>query len=183
MAENAVTRWFGPQFGRLHPLLQALHRRGGTLRGIVDIQLGRGLAGRIGRRIARRLGVPVHAPQLGLAVDIRHYDAALHWARRFGNGETMLSVFRPVGTWPHGHWTERTGMLDLKLTVDVIEGGWYWRPLGMRAGGLPLPLWLFPRSRAYKRIEDGKYLFCVQFAVPLLGNVLRYGGSLDAELA
>jgi hypothetical protein len=183
MAENAVTRWFGLEFGRLHPLLQALHRRGGKLRGTIDVEVGRGLAGGVGRRLARRLGVPTHEPRVALEVDIRHQDGALYWGRRFGNGADMVSVFRPVGIWPHGYWTERTGFLDLRLTVDVVRGGWYWRPLSAKAAGVPLPLALFPRSQAYKRIEDGKYFFCVQFTMPLIGDVLRYGGTLDAELA
>jgi len=179
--ENAVTRWFGPQFGRLHPLLQQLHRHGGTLRGTADIELGRGLAGWIGRRLARRLGIPVDRPQVALQVDIRHHDGGLHWGRRFGDRHEMLSVFTPVGVWPDGYWIERTGFLDLRLTIDVIDGGWYWRPLSARAGLFTVPLWLTPGSRAYKRIESGRYVFHVGLALPLLGTALSYGGALEAE--
>jgi hypothetical protein len=38
--ENAVTRWFADAFVHLHPLLQDLHRRRGTLRGISPAQSG-----------------------------------------------------------------------------------------------------------------------------------------------
>jgi hypothetical protein len=180
--ENAVTRWFGPQFGRLHPLLQELHRRGGTLHGTVEVDFGRGVAGWVGRRLARRLGIPAQAGQVALQVDIRHENGELYWRRRFGAGGEMLSIFRPVGAWPEGYWIERTGFLELKLTVDVIEGGWYWRALGVRAGGLPVALWLVPGSRAFKRIENGKYFFGVRLVLPLLGDVLRYGGALEARV-
>jgi hypothetical protein len=95
----------------------------------------------------------------------------------------VLSVFHPVGSWPHGYWIERIGFLQFRLTVDIIEGGWHWRALRVSASGVRLPLALFARSQAYKRIEDGRYFFCVRFAVPLLGEVLRYSGRLEAALA
>lgn len=49
--ENAVTRWFGEDFGRLHPLLQTLHRHDGTLRGPVILWFAHGRAGAMGRRL------------------------------------------------------------------------------------------------------------------------------------
>ena len=176
---NAVTRWFGPRFLELHPLLQALHRTGGTLKGRVDITLGRGLAGWFGRRLAGALGVPIDAPTRELEVVIAHDGNALTWTRRFDETLVMTSVFRPVGTWPDGYWIEQTRRVGVRLTVDVIDGGWYWRGIGIRFGWLPLPTWLFPRSRAFKRIEGGRYFFCVEFALPLLGTALRYSGTLD----
>jgi hypothetical protein len=179
--DNAVTVWFGAHFVELHPLLQALHRNGGTLKGVVDIELGYGIAGWVGRRLARTLGMPTDAPRRGFEVDIRHDATCFTWSRRFDNGALMSTVFEPVGTWPNGYWVERTGTARVKLTVDVIDGGWYWRALGITAGGLSLPLWLFPRSSAYKRIDDGKYVFGVEFALPLLGMALRYRGALDAQ--
>jgi len=183
MQETAVTRWFGPHFDSLHPLLQALHRSGGSLTGTIIIEPGRGLAGWVGRRLAGRLGMPVDRRERGFTVEIRHDDGVLHWNRHFDDGSRMVSLFRPVGTWPEGYWIETTGKLRLTLTVDVIEGGWYWRPLHIALGRLRLPLALFPRAAAYKRIEAGRYRFCVAFTVPILGMVLHYGGLLEAEAA
>jgi Domain of unknown function (DUF4166) len=178
---TAVTAWFGPRFPALHPLLQALHRRGGRLSGTIGIECGRGLAGWVGRRLARRLGIPTDRTERGFAVEIRHGDGVLEWHRQFDDGSRVTSLFRPIGTWPEGCWSETTGPLRLTLTVDVIEGGWHWRPLSATLGRLPLPIALFPRAEAYKRIEAGRYRFVVAFTVPGLGMVLRYGGLLDAE--
>ena len=147
---SPVERWFGPRFAQLHPSLQALHRRGGTLSGIVRIAVGKGPAGWFGRRLARSLGLPIDRTERG-------------------------------GVWPDGYWRERTGPLELHLTVDVVDGGWQWRALRARFHGLRLPLWLLPSSRAGKRIEDGKYVFHVEFGLPLLGRILSYGGKLDAS--
>jgi hypothetical protein len=180
--ETAVTRWFGPQFDQLHPLLQGLHRHGGRMRGLITIESGRGLARWIGRRLAHRLGIPADVAQRGFEVDIRHTGDALYWNRRFDNGDQMCSVFHPVSTWPGGYWIERTGKLHMKLTVDVIDGGWHWRALGFELGGLRFPVWLFPRSHAYKKIKDGKYFFSVAFIMPVLGTVLRYEGLLEPEI-
>ncbi len=176
--ETATARWLGVRFAALHPLLQALHSNGGVLSGKIQIEFGGGLAGWLGRRLARRLGIPIDQSECDFAGEIRHEDDGLHWCRRFKNGGTMASLFCPIGTWPDGFWLESTGPLNLKLTVDVVDGGWYWRPLRLAFGGLDLPIFLFPRMEAYKRIEDGHYRFCVSFTLPIAGTLLRYSGLL-----
>jgi hypothetical protein len=178
--ENAVTRWFGAHFDALHPLLQDLHRRGGTLRGSVDIRFGPGLAGWLGRRLAHNLGIPSRSAHVPFEVRITHTRDTLQWDRRFGADHWMPSTFIPIGVWPSGYWIERTGRIALRLTVDVIDGGWHWRCLGARFGRVPIPLWLLPRTRAHKCVRDGKYVFHVGLALPLFGNVLSYEGTLEA---
>ena len=86
----------------------------------------------------------------------------------------------PHGRWPDGYWTETTGPFALRLAVDVIDGGWHWRCIGARFRGIAVPLWLIPRTRAFKRIEDGRYRFEVAVSLPLVGDLVRYGGLLDA---
>lgn len=176
MNETSVTRWFGPAFDRLHPLLQRLHREGGQLRGDVDVRV----SGAIGRRLAARLGVPVESGRCAFEVSIGHAGDTLQWNRRFGERHVMHSLFVPEGHWPDGCWIETTGPVHLRLAVDVVDGGWQWRCIGVRVHGVPLPLALFPRTRAGKRIEDGRYRFEVSVALPFVGEVLRYGGLLDA---
>jgi hypothetical protein len=180
--ENAATRWFGQNFVQLHPLLQALHHDGGRLRGSVQISTGRGVAGLIGRRLAHRLGIPLDRMQRGFEVQIRHNDDAMTWERRFDNGRVLTSTFRPVGQYPDGYWLEDTGAVQLKLTVDIVDGGWRWRLLGASLHGFMLPLFLFPRTDAFKRIDgDGHYRFGVAFALFPFGTLLRYEGVLRAE--
>ena len=93
----------------------------------------------------------------------------------------MRSIFQPVGTRIDGHWLEETGALEMRLTVDIKDGGWYWRCLSMRVHGFPLPLWLFPNSQAFKTIEDGRYKFYVGFSLPFMGTFLAYSGSLSTD--
>lgn len=175
---NAVTTWFGDDFTRLHPLLQALHQRGGKLSGAILIRFGSGVAGVIGRRLARKLGVPTTAGGHHLDVEIAHDASELYWNRCFDGLQQMRSVFRPTGHWPQGHWLEQTGALELKLKVEVVDGGWHWRVIGVRVQSLPIPLALMPRMAAYKRIEDGHYRFHVGCVLPIFGEVFSYGGLL-----
>lgn len=165
----------------MHPLLQDLHRAGGLLRGCVAIDCGRGVAGWIGRRLARRLGIPADRSDCGLLVRIAHAENALLWCRRFETGSEMVSAFVPYGHFPDGGWLEHTGPLTLDLGVDTTDGGWRWRLRRARWHGLPVPLALLPHSQAGKQVIDGRYAFAVEFRLPLLGRVLHYAGTLDAE--
>jgi hypothetical protein len=73
-----VEQWFGPGFSHLHPLLQQLHRQGGSLSGPVAIHFGRHLSGWLGRRIARRMGIPSSGSNHTLEVRIHSADDGLH---------------------------------------------------------------------------------------------------------
>jgi Domain of unknown function (DUF4166) len=147
----------------------------------VDIHIPNGLAGILGRRFAKKLGIPVAGIQHHLQVEISHHTDGLHWDRCFDDAIYVRSIFRPVGAWPHGYWIEDTGPLQLQLTVDVREGGWHWRCIQLRAFGWRFPLWLFPHSHAFKTIEAGRYKFFVGFSLPWLGTILSYSGLLVAK--
>ena len=182
-ASTLVSDWFAAEFDKLHPMLQALHRHGGKLYGDVHIEIPKGIGGVLGRRLARKMGVPITGGAHSLAVAIFHADGRLHWYRCFDGTQHMRSIFTPVGTKDAGYWLENTGPIELVLTVDVLADGWHWRCLSMRLWRIPLPLWLFPKSRAYKKIEGDKYRFYVGFALTGFGTILSYSGLLEATLA
>lgn len=178
---NAVTTWFGEMFSDLHPGLQSLHRYGGILKGNIDLHFGEGIAGVFGRRIARKLGVPIKPGKHELQVEIRHEDGKLYWSRCFDGQHIVPSIFTPLGNYQDGYWLEKTGPIVLKLAVDVIHGAWHWRVIAASFFGLPLPLFLFPDSVAYKKVIEGRYHFHVGFSMPWIGNLFSYEGSLDFE--
>jgi len=181
MKNNAVTKWFGPEFNNLHPLLQYLHQNGGALKGSVFIGFGKGLAGFIGKRIAKKLGVPTTIERSPFTVNISHRNNKLYWARRFNNDHEMLSIFEPVDHWPDGYWIEKTGKLKLFLGVEVKDGGWYWKGRKTKFGWLTIPKWLMPRSNAWKCIEGDSYKFHVEFIMPIIGRLFCYKGLLTME--
>lgn len=110
--ETATSAWFGTNFARLHPRLQALHGEGGVVRGAVMMSFGRSLAGLIGRRMARKLGTSSSGADHPLkAAD--HHDGAARRDRRFDDGPRFSATFQPVGHWPAGHWIEDTSAISL----------------------------------------------------------------------
>ena len=177
VAEN----WFGDKFKNLDPILQDLHRKGGVLSGLVDIQYGRGIARIIGKKLAPNLGLPLKEGKHVLKVTISHTSDSLVWSRMFGDNHEMVSVFSPQGKYPKGSWSEKTGKLSLELGVDIYKGGWYWVQRKIHLFGVPLPLFLFPNSKAYKRIEDGEYMFSVVFSLPIIGKLVSYSGILNSQ--
>ena len=175
---TATSDWFGNEFEKLHPKIQEIHLKGGMLSGDVDIYYGKGLAAIIGKRLGRKLGIPI-ATQSHLDVTIEHMGGELHWSRSFNDNKVFKSVFIPIGQKEAaGYWVEKTGSLQLYLTVDIQNKGWYWRPLKMVFKGITLPLFLLPKMTAYKRVESGKYKFHVNFSLMFVGTVLAYEGLL-----
>ncbi len=183
MHSKLVSDWFGADFVKLHPLLQQLHKQGGQLAGKVEIARPAGLAGALGKALAGKLGIPTQTGEHDLLVTISHQPDGLCWDRCFNHQSTMHSTFVPTGQLPDGYWLESSGPVQLYLTVDTDQGGWHWRCLKMKVHGLRLPLWLMPKTTAYKTIEGDKYRFYVGFSLPLLGTLLSYSGLLTARIA
>lgn len=180
ISNTSVKNWFGSEFNELHPLLQSLHLQGGTLKGDVNIQYGKGIAGLIGKRLAKKMNLPL-AGNHQLSVFISHQNDGLHWDRIFNQGSVVKSLFKPVGNKQQGYWVETTGPLTMKLTVDIKQGGWHWRCLNMSVFGILLPMWLVPKTTAKKVIEDNQYRFHVEFSLPVLGSLVCYSGLLKLE--
>jgi len=153
--------------------------KGGQLTGRVSIKIPVGIAGLIGQRVAKKLGIPVNRGDHLLNVEITPCEDGLHWDRCFDGNSKVKSVFKPVGTKSDGYWVESTGAIQLYLTVDIKEGGWYWRCLQARINSIKVPLWLLPRTTAYKVIENESYRFYVGFSLPLFGHIFSYSGLLN----
>jgi len=180
LQHEIVSSWFEDDFSDLDPLLQRLHLFGGELSGNIDISYGNGIAGLIGKRLAKKMKLP-NQGRHKLLVSISHSSKGLHWNRVFNDQEVVESLFAPFGNNKNGYWIETTGPVKMKLTVDIIDGGWFWRCLNLSLFGLPIPLFLVPKSQAYKIIENGQYIFNVSFTYPLLGSLVSYQGRLDAK--
>lgn len=180
MSNILVKNWFADKFVNLHPLLQKLHTDGGRLTGEVEIFYGKGLAGIIGGRLAQKMNLPNEGTHQ-LVVSISHDNDGLHWWRCFDDDVLVKSLFKPVGNIEQGYWIETTGPLSMKLTVDINNGGWFWRCLSINFLGVPIPRWLVPKTNAYKIIENGQYRFHVEFSLPIIGSLVSYQGLLRAE--
>ncbi len=178
LTNSIVQHWFDNQFNKLDPLLQQLHRQGGQLAGDIELSYGSGIAGVVGRRLAKKMGLP-SAGQHQLKVTITHQHDCMLWQRCFNSGQILTSKFFPIGDIQTGYWIEKTGAITLKLTVDIINGGWHWRCLGVELFGLPIPRLFVPKTTAFKIVEGGHYHFHVGLALPLFGELVRYSGKLN----
>jgi hypothetical protein len=49
------------------------------------------------------------------------------------------------------------------------------------AFGIPLPMWLCPRSNAYEVSEAGRFGFHVEIGHPITGPIVRYKGWLEPD--
>lgn len=177
LTTEIVKDWFGEVFSNLAPELQELHLRGGVLQGNVEVELGDGIAGLVGKKMSKKFNIP--GPGINhMRVIISHDNHFLYWDRQFNQTAVMKSKFKPVKTIVDGYWLENTGSLEMMLTVDVKDNGWYWRSLGYKYRRVPIPRWLFPNMKAYKRIEAGGYKFYVGFSLPFLGHLFSYSGIL-----
>jgi len=178
--KSVTEKWFGDSFAQLHPQLQRLHAAGGTLSGDVLVEYGHGIAGLIGKRLGRKLGLPTNAGRTDFEVEISHTETSMIWSRRFASAEqSMTSVFTPYGTYPNGYWTETTGALELKLAAHVQEGGWHWIQRETSFRGRSLPAVVLPALAAHKTVCDGLYRFEVGLSGYGLGLLLGYKGELS----
>jgi len=179
---DIVKKWFGEGFKNLDPLIQQLHLSNrGVLHGQVILEYGSGLSGVIGKRLGGKLGLPVSEGTKNLKVEIESKNGLLVWSRLFDSQYKMVSKFKPLGTYPDGHWQEQTGVVRLDLGVEISNGGWYWVQKNVWYKSRRLPVWLFPSSQAYKRIVDGKYEFSVSISLPLFGKIIQYDGLLELQ--
>jgi hypothetical protein len=95
-SSSLVSHWLKDGFSLLHPQLQHLHQQGGQLDGAVEVQFGQGLAGFIGKQLAKKLGIPTTDTPHHLTVDISHSHQALHWHRCFDNSISIFLSYRPL---------------------------------------------------------------------------------------
>jgi len=180
---NLVETWFGESFKQLDPLIQQLHlSQHSVLKGEIVLEYGAGLAGLIGKRLGFKLGLPPGAGVKDFQVEIQSANGLLIWSRVFDSQYKMVSVFKPVGTYPNGHWQEITGVMKMDLGVQIKEGGWHWVQKRVWYKSIPLPLWMFPASIAYKKIVEEEYEFKVSITLPLIGQLLSYSGRLRLKI-
>ena len=179
--KNIVSNWFGDSYKELHPLIQKLHNSNSNLTGKVQLDYGKGIAKLIGERLGRKLGLPDEAGIHDLNVIIKQKDNQLVWTRIFNQKNIMTSRFIAIGNYPNGYWIEKTGKIIINLNVQINDGGWYWQPKSYQFYKILLPKWLFPATKAYKKITNDQYEFVVSFNAPIIGKLLSYQGILNIK--
>jgi hypothetical protein len=160
-------------FAKLPDLVQRAHRGTIRLSGTARVERGRGLGG----LIALLMRLPKSNPSAELVVVAWHFPDQIVWSRSF-DGRVFESTFRR----DEDFLVEQMGPLSLYLQPMCEGGRLVYRLIGTQIGPIALPRFFAPSMIAWESEKDGKYAFEVSVGLPVLGQVIRYSGSLDLEV-
>ncbi len=173
MTTPLFERVLGPAFGRLPPLLRALHSvpRRQAWRGQGSVRRGRHWLVAPCAWLAR---LPPSADAVPVTVEFVVDAAGERWNRRFGDARMDSRLWQR-----DGRLLERLGAVRFRFALDVVDGEIHWRAEQVWALGIvPLPAAWFARVRCREREHAGRYEFLVDVALPLVGPLIRYEGWL-----
>lgn len=174
-------RILGPAFDRLPAMLQSLHGSVAARRwqGHAEVRRGTGWLARLAAAI---IGFPKAAARVPVTVTFTperdgEQDGE-RWTRDFG-GRRFASHQSP-GTGRNDRLlVERFGPLAFAMAL-VIEGDrLHLVPRRWSAFGIPMPRSLMPHGPSFESEAGGKFRFDVEIAVPLVGMIVAYRGSLE----
>jgi hypothetical protein len=126
------------------------------------------------------MGMPAAGETVELTLKVTKQDSAELWERSFA-GRPMVSR-QSAGA--DGLLIERVGMTEVYFRVTVADGGLHLQSIAAAAclGRLriPLPGFLAPRISARESVheETGEIEVFVEVRLPILGQLITYGGSL-----
>jgi hypothetical protein len=156
--------------------VQALHdsTQTRTWAGQAEVRRGRGI---FARGVAWIIGFPEASAGVPVRVVLSPEGAGERWVRDFGGARFSSSQHCGTGR-NDGLLVERFGIIRVALAL-VVEGDRLCLvPRRWSCLGLPLPRILLPQGRSFETERDGKFRFDVQIAVPLIGLIVAYRGSL-----
>ena len=145
------------------------------------IALGRAVVERganpISRWVAALIGFPEPTNDTTLAVRFDVSPCAETWTRTFGT-KSFSSRQVPGRGRSEGLLCESFGPLTFAMALVHRDGRLMLVLRRWSAFGIPLPMWLCPRSNSCEFVEDGRFRFHVEISHPLVGLIVRYRGWL-----
>lgn len=131
----------------------------------------------LARLAAAFIGFPRTASDTSVRVEFTASQGEEFWFRRFGAGCFGSHQFAGRGT-SDGLLCERFGPFTFAMAL-VPDGERLLLVLRRwSVFGIPLPMWLCPRSVSYESVEDGRFNFHVKISHPLTGLIVSYDGWL-----
>ena len=131
----------------------------------------------LGRLVAALMGFPATNPDIAVRVQFDASDGVEIWTRKFGDDRFASRQFAGRGQSEH-LLCERFGPLTFAMALVVAGERLSLVLRRWSAFGLPLPMWLCPRSDSYESTEQGRFNFHVRISHPLTGLIIRYDGWL-----
>lgn len=154
--------------------IRAMHEGAAMADGRASVERGSGILSRLAARVA---GFPPGAADVPVKVRFVTDGQGETWIREFGAHSFSSRQFAGRGR-SERLLAERFGPLTFAMALVAEENR---LSLVLRRWsflGLPLPMWLCPRSTSYETVEDGRFRFHVDISHPLAGLIVRYRGWL-----
>jgi hypothetical protein len=170
---------FRRAMGRLFHLLPEPVKR---QHGVLDIQfssgrcdIDRGTAWNA-RLIAWLFGFPPGGRDLPTTVTVISEGRREIWHRDFA-GRGIFTVLEPAARRGSPVIVERFAWgVTFDLAIREVEDGLSMSVIGMRAWGMPLPRWLWPRLNATERAERQRFLFDIDIRLGWGDALIHYRG-------
>jgi saccharopine dehydrogenase-like NADP-dependent oxidoreductase len=170
-------RLLGNAYDALPPVIRQAHQVHGVLvlEGKADAASPDNILGAL---IARLFRLPRSGSNLPVRVEMRSEDDGSETWTRIYPGVTMRSNLRNPDSATH-QVTEVLGPLSIRLQWKASARDLQLRTISAHLFGCPLPDFLRPRSHASESVDaDGQFHFDVPIALPLIGTIVHYKGSL-----
>jgi saccharopine dehydrogenase-like NADP-dependent oxidoreductase len=170
-------RLLGSDLDALPPVIRQAHQVHGVLvlEGKADAASPDNV---LGAWIAWLFRLPRSGSDMPVRVEMRSEDDGSETWTRIYPGVTMRSNLRNPDSATH-QVDEILGPLTIRLQWKPSERGLELETLSARLFRCPLPGFLRPRSHASETVgADGQFHFDVPIALPLIGTIVHYKGSL-----
>ncbi|MEI9405244.1 DUF4166 domain-containing protein [Mesorhizobium argentiipisi] len=155
--------------------IRAMHEGTAIAEGRASVERGGGVLSRLAARMA---DFPPGAADVPVKVRFVTDGQRETWIRKFGAHRFSSRQFAGRRR-SERLLCERFGPLAFAMALVASENR---LSLVLRRWsflGLPLPMWLCPRSKAYETVEDGRFRFHVEISHPAAGLIVRYRGWLE----
>ena len=148
-----------------------------SAQGRACVERGRGALARLAAFI---MGFPKAAADTPVRVRFQASGDMETWTRTFGDESFSSCQFAGRGR-SKGLLCERFGPLTFAMALVLERGRLSLVLRRWSAFGIPLPMWLCPRSDSHEQAEGGRFRFHVVIGHPLTGLIVSYKGWLEPD--
>jgi hypothetical protein len=168
-------RVLGNAWDKLPVEIRRMHDGAASAQGRASVERG---GSALARLAAFMIGFPRAAADTPVSVAFETAGDTESWTRRFGGDCFSSSQFAGRGR-SAGLLCERFGPLTFAMALVPEDGRLSLILRRWSAFGIPLPMWLCPRSNSYEASEGGRFNFHVEIGHPFTGLIVRYKGWLE----
>jgi Domain of unknown function (DUF4166)/Saccharopine dehydrogenase NADP binding domain len=175
-AAPLYARVLGPAWDKLPVEIRDMHDvdSATSAQGRASVERGRSILARLAAFI---MGFPKATADTPVSVRFEVSGGKETWTRRFGDESFSSCQFAGRGR-SAGLLCERFGPLRFAMALMPENGRLALVLRRWSAFGMPLPMWLCPRSNSYETTEGDKFRFHVEIGHPITGLIVRYKGWL-----